>query len=596
MLFLRSLIFNICFYFWTAFCSLLAALGLLMQGTKHIERSAILWGKGVQKLLKYIVQIEYEIRGEEFLGEAPIIIASKHQSAWETTMMQVLRPGCAIVLKKELLWVPFLGAAVKKLNAIYVDRSRGGRILLQLVEQGKDRIKRGISIFIFPEGTRRGVNDEPHYRYGITALYENLDVAVVPAAHNAGYFWARRSFIKKPGKIIFEFLPRIEPGLASKEFMEKLQHTIETACKKLAPSACEPLPPHKSFFSLGTFVICLALLAGGGGAYYYIWKKMVGTLEQQVERYISLKEAEGFQIRHQGMQTGGFPLSVKLIFNHPTIKIEKLNNFESSVEESLMISSSVWSPQTIHFESRGAVRISQYLFDPEKTLRLDITHLKGSILSKAQEQTLGLFFDKALLYSQNTLLLEAANFKVETQKFTEKTEKDKNPYSVLLNTDKLSWQIKPLTALGNTLEDVRIKATLNTMGQGRSPRSVKDLAQAWFNEDGTFECEYFDFKWGDLTVKANGAFSLDGKLQPLVVFSAEVQNLEGFLNKMTAEKILTPQTGSLAKLGLSLFKQPSKNGKEDFYHKVSFTIQDGKLSIGPVDLFTVPSIPWKERS
>jgi 1-acyl-sn-glycerol-3-phosphate acyltransferase len=596
MLFLRSLIFNICFCFWTAFCSIFSALGFVGLGTKHIERSAVLWGKGVQKLLKYIVQIEYEIRGQEFLGEAPVIIASKHQSAWETTMMQVLRPGCAIVLKKELLWVPFLGAAVKKLHAIYVDRSRGGKILTQLVEQGKDRVNRGISIFIFPEGTRRGVDDEPSYRYGIAALYENLNVAVVPAAHNAGYFWARRSFIKKPGKIVFEFLPPIEPGLTGKEFLGKLQLTIETACKKLAPSARDSLPPRKPLISLRTFAVCLAILAGVGGVYYYAWQKVVGTLEQQVEYYIAARKAEGFQIKYQGMQTGGFPWSIKLIFDHPTIKIEKLSNLEGIVEGDLIISSTVWAPQNIHFESHGSVRVSQYLFDPQKAFRMDITSLKGLISSNTQEQTMGLLFDKTLLYSQNTLLLEADNFEIETQKLTEKTEKNKEPYSIVLKTEKLSWQMKPLTTLGNTLEDIKIKATLNTVGQEHSSKSVKDVAQAWFNDDGTFECEAFDFKWGDLIVKANGAFSLDGKLQPLVVFSAEVQNLESFLNKMTTEKIITPQTGSLAKLGLSIFKQPSKDSKEDFYHKVSFTIQDGRLSIGPVDLFALPPIPWKERS
>lgn len=233
MIYIRSILFNACFYTWTAGCSIAGAATFLLPFERRMGPARI-WSKGVQILLRGVTGIRQELRGMEHLeGGGPLIIACKHQSAWETTIFQMLLDAPAIVLKRELLSVPFFGTYARLQKMIPVDRSAGPRALRSMLKAAREAIEYGRPIVIFPEGTRGSDSGERPYQAGIYGLYNHLGIPVVPVALNSGAFWLNDSFIRRPGTILMECLPPIEPGLDRKTFMARLSEQIETACDRL---------------------------------------------------------------------------------------------------------------------------------------------------------------------------------------------------------------------------------------------------------------------------------------------------------------------------------------------------------------------------
>lgn len=232
MIFIRSLLFLIFFYFWLVVC-LVAALPVLWLPRKYLIVFPYIMSSGILFLLASIVGIRHEIRGIEHLGSSPAILACKHQSVWETAIWPQLIPHLSIILKQELRRIPVFGTLIHRLGFIPVDRKDGPRAIIKMVTSAKFVIAEGRSIMIFPEGTRSQPGKPATYQRGITALYDKLQVPVIPIALNSGLFWGRKSFLKTPGLIIMEFLPPIQPGLSKDEFMEKLIDQIETATQKL---------------------------------------------------------------------------------------------------------------------------------------------------------------------------------------------------------------------------------------------------------------------------------------------------------------------------------------------------------------------------
>ena len=204
------------------------------------------WTHIIMFSLKLIVGLDYKILGQEKLDEAlkngPVILACKHQSAWETLIFSTLVKRFVIVLKKQLTQIPGYGSYLVKLNSIVIDRSNGMKSLKSLIAQGKKSIDNNFlihylqhdtKVLIFPEG-RRGAYGQPgNYQSGIGILYQELNVTVVPISLNSGKFWARRSKFKKSGCITLEFLDPIPAGLPRTEFMQLLQERIESGCAKL---------------------------------------------------------------------------------------------------------------------------------------------------------------------------------------------------------------------------------------------------------------------------------------------------------------------------------------------------------------------------
>lgn len=224
---LRSLIFNIYFVV-VSLSTAFFGLPFLLGSRKLAFKPSQAWGALSTLGAKYIIDLDYKVDGIENLPkEGPYIIASKHQSAWETYSFCNIFPESVFIAKRELLYVPFYNFHFMKTKTILLNRKLGSRAKSDMVRQAKERIADGDRIIIYPEGTRKGFGDAPKYKQGIGALYTELNVPVVPVALNSGAFWPRRGFEKKPGIITVSILPAIEPGLSHSEFMKALESSIE---------------------------------------------------------------------------------------------------------------------------------------------------------------------------------------------------------------------------------------------------------------------------------------------------------------------------------------------------------------------------------
>lgn len=229
---LRSAIFNLVFYINLALFLVLGSEFFLTPRRWSI-RALQAWAQMSLWLLRLIVGTRMEVRGREHIPPGPALVAGKHQSFWETFAILPLLDDPAMVLKKELTYIPFFGWFIYKFRMIAVERSAGSAALKQLIRRGEEEIAAGRQVVIMPEGTRRGPDDPPDYKPGAAALYGRLGVVCVPFALNSGLFWPRRKFLRYPGTIVIEFLPPIPAGLPRREFQERLESEIEAATARL---------------------------------------------------------------------------------------------------------------------------------------------------------------------------------------------------------------------------------------------------------------------------------------------------------------------------------------------------------------------------
>lgn len=232
---IRSNLFNLAFYVWSVFMVLLFAPALLLPWRVMVWGQRR-WARGVNWLMRVLAGIRVEIRGLENLPDGGCIVASKHQSAWDTLIWHDVLDDPAVVLKRELLWIPIYGWMCLKTRMIPVDRKAGTKALRQMALDAERAVAAGRPIVIFPQGTRTAAGvgaDEVPYQAGVSALYRAANVPVVPVALNSGMFWPRRRLDRRPGTIVLEFLEPIPPGLPRKEFQRLLPERIEAATRRL---------------------------------------------------------------------------------------------------------------------------------------------------------------------------------------------------------------------------------------------------------------------------------------------------------------------------------------------------------------------------
>jgi len=239
MSFARALAFNIVFWAGTLIFGI-AGLPFLLTPRRTAMRFGRFWAQAVLFALKHIIGLDGEVRGRENIPPGGCLIAMKHQSAWDTLMLPPLLGDPAVVVKRELQYVPFYGWYATRAGSIFIDRKGGAGALRRMVADAKRAIAAGRPVVIFPQGTRTApgspVADTP-YQPGIAALYRELNVPLVPAAVNSGMYWGRRAFTKRAGRIIAEFLPPIPPGLPRREVMATLETRIEAATTSLEQEA-----------------------------------------------------------------------------------------------------------------------------------------------------------------------------------------------------------------------------------------------------------------------------------------------------------------------------------------------------------------------
>ena len=235
-IFLRSLIYNVLFYVFLIGW-LIIAIPTVVMPPAAIMTIARLWSRQSTWLLRVVCNVKVEFRGVEKIPKGPLLVASKHQSMWETfALLQVLDQPLYI-LKRELTRIPFFGWYLMKAGMISVDRRAGGRALLKMVRQASEEVRNGRQLIIFPEGTRRPVGAPPDYKPGVAQLYASCRERCLPVALNSGLFWPRRTFMRYPGTLVVEFLDPIPPGLKREEFLTRLEGVIEGATNSIVAVA-----------------------------------------------------------------------------------------------------------------------------------------------------------------------------------------------------------------------------------------------------------------------------------------------------------------------------------------------------------------------
>ena len=168
------------------------------------------WSRLVVRLAKLILGIDWRVEGQENLPSRPAVILAKHQSAWETMAFQLIFPPQVLVLKRELLWIPFFGWGLALMSPIAIDRSRGLAALREIARRGRERLAQGFWVVVFPEGTRVAPGATREYHPGGAWLACASGALVVPVAHNAGRFWPRNAFVKRPGTVTVRIGPQID--------------------------------------------------------------------------------------------------------------------------------------------------------------------------------------------------------------------------------------------------------------------------------------------------------------------------------------------------------------------------------------------------
>jgi 1-acyl-sn-glycerol-3-phosphate acyltransferase len=233
MIVLRSLIFNIVFVINNILWFVLALPTLLLPRKTFFLWVLHPWCWSNLWLHSVICGVRMEFRGRENIPTGGFMVASKHQSAWETMALAASFPEPRYILKRELMWVPFFGFYLMRTGQVPINRGKRADAIAAMNKAAALAVEEGGQLLIFPEGTRRPVGAEPSYKLGVAHMYEALNTVVVPVAINAGVFWPRRTFLKYPGTVIMEFLPPIPPGLSKEELFARLQETIETATNRL---------------------------------------------------------------------------------------------------------------------------------------------------------------------------------------------------------------------------------------------------------------------------------------------------------------------------------------------------------------------------
>lgn len=208
---LRSLLFQLALLFVTPVFALIAILILPLPPILRY-RIVTQWSRIYVWLGATLCGVRFKVEGAENLPDTPCVIYSKHQSAWETVAYSQIFPPQVWVAKRELAWVPFFGWGLATLSPILINRSDKRKANKQLIEQGRDRIRKGFWIVIFPEGSRILPGRKASFKTGGARLAHDLNVPILPVALNSGEFWPKNSFRRYPGVITVVIGQPISPA------------------------------------------------------------------------------------------------------------------------------------------------------------------------------------------------------------------------------------------------------------------------------------------------------------------------------------------------------------------------------------------------
>jgi 1-acyl-sn-glycerol-3-phosphate acyltransferase len=237
-IFVRSLVYNVLFYALLVFW-ILVALPSFVLPPRAFMAVAKAWARSSVWLMRVVCNTRTEVRGLDRIPAGPLVVASKHQSMWETFALMPFFDRPLFIYKRELGKIPFFGWYLKKSKMVGVDRDGGARSLIDMAKRATEEVQLGRQLIIFPEGTRRPVDAAPDYKPGVAQIYNKCGAPCLPVALNSGLFWPRRTFLRYPGTLVVEFLDPLPPGLPRKEFIAAISASIETATAALVAEARE---------------------------------------------------------------------------------------------------------------------------------------------------------------------------------------------------------------------------------------------------------------------------------------------------------------------------------------------------------------------
>ena len=217
---------------WTILMGFLSLPFLFLPST-YIALPAKIWIKGIFISLRYICGVTHEMRGLSNLSDEPVIIVSKHQSAFETFALYYYLKKSFFIHKKQLFYIPIFGQYLMKHNMVSIDRAGQASAMRKMITDVKKKLDSGSTIIIFPEGTRKKPGAKADYKTGFIGIYNASKRKLQPVALNSGLFWQKGFKIIKRGHIIIEFLPQIDIGLDKKEVLNKVESSVESATNKL---------------------------------------------------------------------------------------------------------------------------------------------------------------------------------------------------------------------------------------------------------------------------------------------------------------------------------------------------------------------------
>ncbi|MBI1300345.1 MAG: DUF2125 domain-containing protein [Alphaproteobacteria bacterium] len=311
--FIRSTIFNLCFYMLTAVSCILLLPTLFLPRRFFM---AVVYGfvNSTTFLEKYIIGLTYEVRGLEYLpNEGSYIVAAKHQSAYETLKLHILFRDPAVVLKKELLKIPLWGQYLKKSDVIAIDRGTPSEAIESLKEGARRMAEQKRPMIIFPQGTRvptEITSREKPYKIGIVRMQEATGLPIIPMALNSGFFYPKHAWCKKPGRVVFEFLPPVMPSKNPTEILNHIEMKVEEKTSQLMEEAKEKHNEISKKQLAWSFALLLILAAAYTANWFYaadLVKRSITNLLEEIKNHPTVIVAELSE-----PVISGFPFKIKL--------------------------------------------------------------------------------------------------------------------------------------------------------------------------------------------------------------------------------------------------------------------------------------------
>lgn len=231
---LRSVVFTVFLFVWTLLFATFFVIVGIMRDFPQRTRLVQIYARVILEMLRRLCRLDYTVEGLEHLPASAHVAYWKHSSSWETFAQFLIGPPKAIVLKRELMWIPIFGWGLALIRSIPVDRGAGASAVNQVVQRGTALLSEGTSVLIFPEGTRVAAGETRRYGVSGALLASRACCKVVPIAHDAGHYWPRRGWYKRAGTIRVIIGPPIEAaGRDPREINAEAQAWIETTLERL---------------------------------------------------------------------------------------------------------------------------------------------------------------------------------------------------------------------------------------------------------------------------------------------------------------------------------------------------------------------------